>query len=137
MNYHDRGAVDIHVARILMSPFGNPGNDEGVYDAAAYHVQQAIEKELKYILHELYEEDDTARSFRTHNLSDLIGQVEQLGVSLPEELIDVASDIGDWEAATRYAGSVVASAAEIREAIEIYDRFVTYVQERIAGEKQN
>lgn len=71
MNYHDRSEADIYAARILISPVGNPTYDEGIYDIAAYHVQQAIEKELKYLLHDIYGADDNSRSFRTHDLSDV------------------------------------------------------------------
>ena len=131
MNYRDRGYADICVARTLISPFGNPTNDEGVNDIAAYHVQQAIEKEIKHILHDICGADDTARSFKTHNLSDLIGQVEEYGISIPEELIDLASDISDWEAATRYSGSVIANIEEIKEAIAIYERFTAFVKNQI------
>lgn len=136
MNYHERGEADIYVARIILSPVGNPTNDENVYAIAAYHVQQAIEKELKYILHDLYQVDDSTRSFKTYNISDLIGQVERLGIALPDELIELAYDIGDWEAATRYAGNVVADAKEIKNAIDIYDLFASFVKDQIQGKLQ-
>ncbi len=43
-----RAEADIRIARILLSPEGNPENDEMITDQAAYHAQQAIEKALKY-----------------------------------------------------------------------------------------
>ena len=77
MNYHDRAVADFNTAKVLMSPQGNPANDGAMYDNAAYHVQQAFEKELKYILHDLLGVDDTTRDFRTHSIPNLIAQVER------------------------------------------------------------
>lgn len=33
---------DIVAANLLMKPENNPTNDEGIYDLAAYHAQQAV-----------------------------------------------------------------------------------------------
>jgi hypothetical protein len=40
-------------------------------DTAGYHVQQAIEKSIKYFLHNVHGIDDTTRTFKTHNLMNL------------------------------------------------------------------
>ena len=48
MNYHDRAQAGIKIAKMLLD--SNSSNDEAFYDAAAYHAQQGIEKELKHIL---------------------------------------------------------------------------------------
>ena len=61
MNYHEKALRDIMVARHYNSAIGNPNNDEGLYDIAAYHTQQAIEKELKHVLHDLFKADETER----------------------------------------------------------------------------
>lgn len=50
-----RAEADIKIAKLLISPIGNPTNDEMVTDQAAYHTQQAIEKAI-----ELYEELKTS-----------------------------------------------------------------------------
>ena len=47
-NLLGRAEADISIARLLLSPSGNPTNDEMITDQAAYHVQQGIEKALKY-----------------------------------------------------------------------------------------
>lgn len=46
----DRADRDIYNAKLLISPSGNPSGDELLDDMAAYHVQQGIEKALKYTL---------------------------------------------------------------------------------------
>ena len=43
-----RARIDIQIAKTLMTPAENPTNDEMVTDQAAYHIQQGIEKALKY-----------------------------------------------------------------------------------------
>lgn len=131
MNFHDRGNGDITVARMILSPTGNPTNDESVYDIAAYHVQQGIEKELKYILHDILGEDENSNSFKTHNITDLIGQVESHGIDVPDEIVDLAYDLKEWEAATRYSHSSVAKTEEIKEAIDAYERFADHVKDFI------
>lgn len=35
-----RAQADIDIAKLLLSPEGNPSNDEMITDQAAYHVQQ-------------------------------------------------------------------------------------------------
>ena len=47
MNYRDRAQADINTAKLIMSPIGNPTNDEGIYDIAAFHVQQSLRKRSK------------------------------------------------------------------------------------------
>ena len=41
-------------------------------DVASYLVQQAIEKSLKYLLHDVYGVDDTTRAFKIYNISRLL-----------------------------------------------------------------
>ena len=47
-NLLKRARTDIQIAKTLLSPEGNPTGDEMIADQAAYHVQQGIEKALKY-----------------------------------------------------------------------------------------
>ena len=128
MNYHDRAIADIFVAKSLMSPFGNPTNDEGIRDIAAYHVQQGIEKEMKHILHDIKGVDDTTRSFKTHVIEDLIDQVEDNGVSVPDYVKEIAYDLSSWEATSRYSESSIAVSQDINDAITVYERFAEYVK---------
>lgn len=43
-----RAQADINIAKLLISPGENPNNDEMITDQAAYHVQQGLEKAMKY-----------------------------------------------------------------------------------------
>ena len=58
----NRIKADILTAKNNLSPVGNPTNDEYLYDISAYHAQQAVEKILKYILHDIYGVDDTQKN---------------------------------------------------------------------------
>lgn len=59
----ERADADIQLAEKLLSSQWNPSNDELMYDMAAYHAQQGIEKLLKYILHDIYGMDEGSRKF--------------------------------------------------------------------------
>ena len=122
INYHNRAEDDIKVAKLLVTPVGNPTNDEGTLDIAAYHVQQAIEKELKHVLHDVYDISDETREFKTHIIDDLIDMVEsQTDYVVPDKVKEIALTITNWESKSRYPNSIVSNLNEIIEAIDIYD----------------
>lgn len=133
MNYHEKAMRDLKVAKDYNSAIGNPDNDEGLYDIAAYHAQQAIEKELKYILHDIFDADETERKFRTHTLSALISQVEDYNVLVPDEVKAIAYDVTGWEANTRYPGGATANRDEINNVIQIFERFSKYIANNVVA----
>lgn len=113
--------ADIQTAELNISDTGNPTNDEFLYDVAAYHIQQAIEKELKYILHNVYGADETTKRFGTHNISTLLIQVNEYDsnfISSHQDIVENADEITSWEASTRYGEDLVATKDKIKEAIE-------------------
>lgn len=95
-------------------------------DMAAYHIQQAIEKSLKYYLHDIYGEDDTTRRFRTHDIATLIGRCEEYELSIDGDLKHLAEDITEWEACCRYDGDVAADKETAEKALtlaeELYEK---------------
>jgi len=111
--------VDLDIAQRYITPEVNPTNDEYYYDAAAYHAQQAIEKTLKYVLHDIYGEDDTTRKFKTHNIATLILKAEKYGFKVNDELIDMSDEITDWEANSRYSSSTISTKENIEKAIQL------------------
>ena len=115
--------ADIQTAKLLLSPVGNPTNDEQMTDLAAYHTQQGIEKVLKYVLHEGMGIDDTQRAYKTHNLFFLIDWIErESGFVVPDSLKEMADEITDWEAGSRYGESSIAEKNTIQTAIDIYEK---------------
>ena len=131
MNYHEKGLRDIEVARHYNSAAGNPDNDEGLSDIAAYHAQQAIEKELKYVLHDLCGADETQRKFKTHTIPALISQVEEYNVNIPDDVKVIAFDLTEWEASTRYPGGAASNREEIADAIRAYEMLAKHIEENI------
>lgn len=92
-----RARADAEIAKILLTEEGNPTHDEMITDQAAYHVQQAIEKALKFQTEMLGLEYK-----KTHNLVGLIVPLEENGFFVPNELKEKAYIISDWEASSRY-----------------------------------
>lgn len=132
----DRADSDIYNAKLLLSPVGNPTNDELITDIAAYHVQQAIEKALKYLIYTLSNADPENREYRTHNITSLILLAEDLcGFYVSEQLKAQSYAITRWESKSRYEDSSVAVKKDIQNAIEMYNE----LREQIISviEKQN
>lgn len=118
----DRADRDIYNAKWLISPSGNPSNDELLNDMAAYHVQQDIEKALKYTLKTICGLDETYKGYRTHDIMALINIVmDHSNLVISERLMDAAIDITSWEARSRYNDSPLSVRQEIIDAIEMYE----------------
>lgn len=71
--------------------------DEYAITAAAYHMQQAIEKVLKGLIL-IYGETPEF----THNIAKLRVHLSKLGMELPEELEDISDTLTAWESNLRY-----------------------------------
>lgn len=124
-----RVEVDFDIAERYITPEVNPTNDEYFYDAAAYHAQQAIEKILKYVLHDIYGEDDTDRRFKTHNIATLILKAERHGFQVDDELVNMSDKITDWEANARYGSSIISTREDIKTAINLGYNLLEQVKE--------
>ena len=73
-----KAETDIAIARSILSK-GDISEYE--YDAAAYHIQQAIEKSLKYYLSNVYGEDETRTAFKTHKIGTLLARCFSHGMN--------------------------------------------------------
>lgn len=116
----NRIKADIITAENNCNNIINTKNDLFLYDVAAYHTQQAIEKELKYILHNIYGEDDTTRRFKTHNISTLLIMIDKYDknfISQHTAIVDCSDEITNWEASSRYGEENIASKDRILEII--------------------
>lgn len=106
-----RAQADIDIAKLLLGPKGNPGNDEMITDQAAYHAQQGLEKAMKYQTEMLGVEYK-----KTHNLVGLIADLEKNGFAVSDKLKEKAFIISDWEASSRYKDDFCAVRKDIEEA---------------------
>ncbi len=125
-NLLDRAEADIAISRLLLSPEGNPYNDEMITDQAAYHVQQAIEKALKF------QTEMMGIEYRkTHNLIGLIAELEKHGFKVSDELKSRAFLISDWEASSRYNDDFFVVKEDIETAIALYEQLKADILKRI------
>lgn len=126
----NRAKADIATAKMGID--ANPTNDEYLYDVAAYHAQQAIEKELKYLLHDVYGEDDSTKKFRTHNISQLLLMINQYDPDFAEkhsEIVDVSGELTNWEASTRYGQDLVSTREEIVHTFKLAEELLDEIDE--------
>ena len=125
--------ADIKTAKNNISPQINNTNDEYLYDIAAYHTQQAIEKELKYLLHDIYGEDNTTKKFKTHNISSLLlmlNNYEPDFIKNHPDIVNISDELTNWEASTRYGENLVATRDSINNALTYADALLKEIQSR-------
>ena len=74
-----------------------------IKNIAAYHLQQAAEKLIKYQIYQVLNDSDNRKMY-THDLSKLREYADSEGISLivPEYIDDHLNSITDWEAGSRY-----------------------------------
>ncbi len=76
---------------------------KNIKNVAAYHLQQAAEKMIKYQIYQAVSNINN-RQMYTHDLSKLKDYAESEGLTLiiPEYIDDHLNSISDWEVGSRY-----------------------------------
>ncbi len=94
--------ADMIAARQAIEYYEQKGVKE-IKNIAAYHLQQAAEKLVKYQIYQSLGSADNRRMY-THDLSKLLDYAEAEGLALivPDYIKDHANQITDWEAGSRY-----------------------------------
>lgn len=127
-------APDIKVAESIINGENSDAYD---YDAAGYHIQQAIEKSLKYYLSNVYGENENENRFRTHNIGTLLARCYEHGMTsddFPEGLSSLADEITLWESGSRYGEETVSDVDDLKTALsyakELYENVKMRVNEK-------
>lgn len=122
----DKAASNLRNARLV---FDNMGDDEAQLNFVGYHLQQAMELALKYLL-----ELDGVDYPKTHDIDQLVrlAHENEVDVALSEYLEDHAEMFSQWEAKSRY---VIGYAIERRKAARALDEVDAYLTDVAARQR--
>jgi HEPN domain-containing protein len=121
---YDKAAANLSSARIL---FDYAGSDEEQLNIIGFHLQQAMELVLKYLL-----EQNGIEYPKTHDIDQLvrIGNEAQVDFRLPEYLEDHAEMLSQWEAKSRYVLGYAIEARKVERALQVVDDYLAEVAKR-------
>ena len=107
---------------------GSKSDDEYDLKLAEYHIQQCVEKCLKFALEECGIEYK-----KTHDLMVLLSQLPETQTILPEDvetyLFTYAPALTDWEAKTRYNESYIVAKKYVNAGLSIANSVVSCVEQ--------
>lgn len=112
---------DIEVSQLIL----HSSNDELLQNIAAYHTQQSVEKILKHLKIEYGGDAGLG-----HDIKMLSLEVNELGGTVPEWVIDGAYDLSSWATTIRYNSNFKTNRASI-------EQFNEKVKSWIIGLKRN
>ncbi len=126
----DLALTDYNAAVILFNNLKN-ASDESLINMASYHIEQAVEKTIKFLI-----ENDGYEYPRTHNIETLISFADENGVDLMlnDYIIDHAEMFSSWEAKTRYLLDYLVDIKKVETAIDEVDQYLDTVMESISKE---
>lgn len=119
--------ADIIAAKQAIEYFDQKGTKE-IKNIAAYHLQQAAEKLIKYQIYQVLKSTDNHRMY-THDLSRLLDYAEAEGLTLivPDYIRNHVNQITDWEAGSRYDFSFVCRIDTLKKCYETVKEWETKV----------
>jgi len=112
----DRAKADLQNARLILSQ-NNP--DELFLDIAAYHVQQAIEKMVKYAL-----AINGVKHKQTHDMDVLYEQLEDAGIEVFPWLRENIDILNAYATKTRYGTNIVATTRKITQLLALAEELL-------------
>ena len=108
--------------------------DDWYISQAAYHIQQAVEKIIKYQM-----EQRGIEYKKTHLIGQLIEQIEESNqadkIIVPEYFDDNSEMISSWEAQTRYPGGLKTKLNKVNNAIKETKEYIEQVRTLYSREK--
>lgn len=118
---YDKAVANFRTAQIL---FNHVDGDEEQINVMGYHLQQAMELALKYLL-----EQNGIEYPKTHDIDQLIrlGAKEGAELYLSEYLEDHAEMFSQWEAKSRYVLGYSIEAHKVERAMKEVDSYLATV----------
>lgn len=121
---YDKATANFRSAKIILA---HADDDEEQLDVIGYHLQQALEFVLKYLL-----EQNGIEYPKTHDIEQLIrlGNNSDIDLYLTEYLEDHAEMFSQWEARSRYVIGYAIEAHKVERALSELDAYLAIVAER-------
>ncbi|WP_296010046.1 HEPN domain-containing protein [uncultured Adlercreutzia sp.] len=121
---YDKAASNLRNAQLVLA---HMDDDDAQLNFIGYHLQQATELVLKYLL-----EQSGVEYPKTHDIDQLIRLAEQADVDLrlPEYLDDHAEMISQWEAKSRYVIGYSIERRKVERAMEAIDAYLADIAVR-------
>ena len=120
--------ADIIAAKQAIEYFDKKGIKD-IKNVAAYHLQQAAEKLIKYQIYQSIGTNVSIKQMYTHDLSKLIEYADAEGIYLvvPEYIAAHINSITDWEAGSRYSISFSVRIDSLKKCYEVIDKWLKAV----------
>lgn len=120
---YGKAAANYKSAKLLIE---NANGDEEQLNIAGYHLQQAVEQTIKYLL-----EQDGVEYPKTHDIEQLarIARESDVNLMLPEYIDDHAEMFSQWEAKARYIIGYAIEKKKLDKALHEVDAYLTKVAE--------
>jgi HEPN domain-containing protein len=97
--------------------------DEVYMNYIAYHVQQATEKMLKFLL------ELRGHTYpRTHKIGVLIDECLNYNISVPELIQDYDVVISEWATGTRYDSKFVTSKRQLKKVLDTLEKWFEEIE---------
>lgn len=106
--------------------------DDYAVTAACFHMQQAIEKQLKSLILSRGETPEF-----THNITKLAKRCEDLGIELPEMLDDISDTLTLWESSVKNDPFIVFSEKKYSKAKTVYSDLKIQISNMFYGFKND
>ena len=100
--YLTKSLSDLVLARQAICNYQSNNGLKDMKNLASYHVQQAIEKMLKYCIYN--KQTNEVKELYIHDLDGLIkDHCVKYGISVPQKIVKNANEYTRWEAESRYS----------------------------------
>lgn len=121
---YDKAASNLRTARLV---FDNREDDDAQLNYVGFHLQQALELALKYLL-----EQSGIEYPKTHDIDQLIrlANESEVNLGLSEYLEDHAEMFSQWEAKSRYVIGYSIEQRKIERALEEIDEYLANIAAR-------